>query len=204
MLQPYTISSFPGYGGSSVGAFYDSARSINKDNIAAGERQAAANRAHAGAMQAANRTAPVDYSRLFNSMSRGPTRTASYGVNAGPIWSEREIQQKVNSAQGVNNSATSGGISRMENSMGGRGFGGNSPLQLALAGQAEGQGRAANVDADLGTRWNAASGNAQHQQQGSMFNASARNQAALADTQSRNAFNTAMNAMRFQAAMRGA
>lgn len=118
----------------------------------------------------------------------------AYGVSAKPIWSESQIQQKLNSAQGVNNQATANNVRQMEGQMAGRGFGSNSPLQMALAAQMGAAGRAANMDADLNTRWGAAEGNAQHVQRAALANAANKNAVSMANAANRNAYNMALTA----------
>ena len=120
----------------------------------------------------------------------------AYGAAVKPIWSESQIQQKVNSAQGVNNQASANNILQMEGQMAGRGFGSNSPLQMALAAQMGAAARSANMDADLDTRWNASQGNEQHMQQARLANAAGKNAVSMANAGNRNAYNMAlMNAM---------
>lgn len=120
----------------------------------------------------------------------------AYGAAVKPIWSESQIQQRVNSAQGVNNQATANNVRQMEGQMAGRGFGSNSPLQMALAAQMGAAARSANVDADLDTRWNASQGNEQHMQQARLANAAGKNAVSMANAGNRNAYNMSlMNAM---------
>lgn len=93
------------------------------------------------------------------------------GIPVGPIWTENQIQQRVNAARAGNDAAVSGEIARQGDSLAGRGFAAGSPLAQALAAQSRGANLASNTSAENTLRWDAAAGNARHVQQGAIANA---------------------------------
>ena len=82
-------------------------------------------------------------------------------ITAGPIWTEAQIQQQVNSQRGANDMATAGRIRGSRQDLAGRGYGGNSPLAQALQAQFQGQNLATNTANERETRFNLSRGNAQ-------------------------------------------
>lgn len=83
-------------------------------------------------------------------------------VDVGPIWNDQQIQQQVNAGRAQTDAATEARTREMQQSLGGRGFGANSPLAAALGTQYQNAGLSANTANERETRWNAAQGNAGH------------------------------------------
>jgi hypothetical protein len=84
-------------------------------------------------------------------------------INAGPVWTQDQIQQQVNGQAAQNDAKTGGQVRDIQSSTAGRGFGSNSPLAQALGTMAQGQNTATNANMAQQTQWNAAQGNAQQQ-----------------------------------------
>jgi hypothetical protein len=82
-------------------------------------------------------------------------------IKATGIWTPSQIQQQVNSQNAASDAATGTQIKNMQDSLAGRGFGGNSPLAMALSGMAQNANLANKTQNEQQTRWNAAQGNAQ-------------------------------------------
>jgi hypothetical protein len=82
-------------------------------------------------------------------------------IKATGIWTPAQIQQQVNSQNATSDAATGTQIKNMQDSLAGRGFGGNSPLAMALSGMAQNANLANKTQNEQQTRWNAAQGNAQ-------------------------------------------
>lgn len=81
-------------------------------------------------------------------------------ISVGPVWNSQQIQGRVNDARASNDATTQTNINNMQQSMGGKGFGSNSPLAQALGVQMQGQNMANNTQAENDLRWNSAQGNA--------------------------------------------
>lgn len=92
----------------------------------------------------------------------GGASTAGPRIDIGPIWNEGQIQQQVNAGRAMNDRRLGGNLRQIRQSTAGRGFGANSPLQMALSTQARMGGAAANADLGRNVRWDSAQGNAQH------------------------------------------
>lgn len=82
-------------------------------------------------------------------------------IDAGPIWSDNQINAQVNAQIAANNARTAGQNRRIAQDLGSRGFGSRSPLAMALTNQGNMANMAANAASDRTIRWDAASGNAQ-------------------------------------------
>jgi hypothetical protein len=78
------------------------------------------------------------------------------GITVGGVYDEGQIQQQVNAARAGNDQKTGGDVSRMRADVGGRGFGSNSPLALALESNMHSQNLAANTSSERETRMGAA------------------------------------------------
>jgi hypothetical protein len=83
-------------------------------------------------------------------------------ISVGPVWNQQQVQQQVNSGRARNDQAAQTQMRETQNSLAGKGFGGNSPLLAALQNQTQMGNMAANSDMERETRWNAAEGNAGH------------------------------------------
>lgn len=83
-------------------------------------------------------------------------------IDAGPIWSNPQIQQQVSAQIAANNARTAGQNRRIAQDLGSRGFGSRSPLSMALMNQGNMANMAANAASDRTIRWDAAQGNASH------------------------------------------
>lgn len=92
--------------------------------------------------------------------SQGQVGTAPQ-INAGPVWSQDQIQQQINGQAAQNDAKTGGQVRDINQSTAGRGFGSGSPLAQALGVMAQGQNTATNANMAQQTQWNAAQGNAQ-------------------------------------------
>lgn len=90
----------------------------------------------------------------------GGQNTPQPPITAGPIWTPAQIDQQVNSQRANNAASASGQQQQLQRQLAGQGFGSNSPLLTALSAGAQNQRMAADQQADLDTRFNAASGNA--------------------------------------------
>lgn len=82
-------------------------------------------------------------------------------INAAPVYSQDQIQQQVNTARANNDQKTAGEIQQMNNSLGGHGYGSNSPLAAVLGASYQGQNMQANTANETSTRLNAAQMNSQ-------------------------------------------
>lgn len=85
------------------------------------------------------------------------------GVNAGPIWSDQQIQQQVNARRAGNDQAMQAQNRGSAQNLAGRGFGANSPLLAAMQQSAANQNLGQNATDEREIRWGAAEGNAAHQ-----------------------------------------
>lgn len=91
----------------------------------------------------------------------GQVSRGSQPINTNPIWNPQQIQEQVNQSS-ANNWQQAGGQERqLAGTLGGRGFGSNSPLYQALSTNLGAQTRNTNTQAENSLRWTAAQGNAQ-------------------------------------------
>ena len=90
----------------------------------------------------------------------GGTNTAPPPISTGPTLNPQQIQQQVNTSRAANDQSTATGIQNSNSSLAGRGFGSNSPLQMALNQGAQNSNMATNTANETATRLNAAQQNA--------------------------------------------
>jgi len=92
----------------------------------------------------------------------GGASGASPEITVGGTLNPQQVQQQVNSQRAANDQATEGRMRQTAGQTAGRGFGANSPLLMALQGQAMGQNLATNTANERETRLGAAQQNSQH------------------------------------------
>jgi len=92
----------------------------------------------------------------------GGQSPASPEITVGPIWNDQQQQQQVNAARASNDASAQSAIRQQQQSLGGQGFGANSPLAQALAGQTMAANQATNTANERDIRMNAQGQNAQH------------------------------------------
>ncbi len=80
-------------------------------------------------------------------------------IDANPIWSGQQIQERVNSTRAASDAATGGAVRRQNQELSGRGFSSMSPLRAELEGAAYGRNNAANMGAENDLRFNSAQAN---------------------------------------------
>jgi hypothetical protein len=83
-------------------------------------------------------------------------------ITVGGVYSPDQTQQQVNAARAQNDAALQTYMRAAAGRLAGRGYGADSPVMAALAGQAQGQNVAANADSERQIRMTAAEQNAQH------------------------------------------
>lgn len=107
-------------------------------------------------------------------------------INVGGVWTPQQVQQQVNASRAHNDQATAAETRQMQGRMAGQGYGANSPLAAALAGQMQAQNLATNTQNTAQVRQNAAQLNAQHllsTQQAAEQQYASRQQEAIAQQQ---------------------
>lgn len=101
------------------------------------------------------------FGRLNNGFATaGGTNTPMPPISAGPTLNPQQIQQQVNTSRAANDQATAGQMQQSNSSLAGRGFGSNSPLQMALNQGMQNNNLATNTANETATRLNAAQLNA--------------------------------------------
>lgn len=134
------------------------------------------------------------FNKLFSTLTGmgGGGVSANLGtgppITVGPIWNQGQIQEQVNAGQARNDQGLGTNIRGLQQSMAGRGYGANSPLQQALMGQMQAANLGANTNLARETQWQAAQPNAQHllqtqQARQGQFAAGQQNQVELAKAQ---------------------
>lgn len=101
---------------------------------------------------------------LMGSYGAAPGFAAGTGpaIDAGPVLTPGMVQQQVNAARSGNDAAAAGQARRTNADLAGRGFGANSPLAMALNGNAFARTMATNAADERDTRLGAAQMNASH------------------------------------------
>lgn len=125
-------------------------------------------------------TAPSFDPGAFLTALRGPG--GNYGFNIPthpPVLSDAQVQQQVNSAVARNQQNTASNVRTAQQQLGGRGFSSASPILASIQAQLQGAGMAANANADLQARMNAAQLNAEQAQK--YYGADIQSQTALAN-----------------------
>ena len=84
-------------------------------------------------------------------------------ISARPVYTNQQIQQQVNQQTASNDQSTATQQKQVNNQMGGRGFGSNSPLAQALGMGLQNQNLATNTQNAASTRLNSAQANATQQ-----------------------------------------
>lgn len=93
-------------------------------------------------------------------------------VSENPIWSQNQIQQRVNQARSQSDQQRDTAIRNQQANLSSRGFAtANSPMAMAMAEQTRGLAMAGNARMENDLKWNVALGNAQHVQGAQMANA---------------------------------
>lgn len=92
----------------------------------------------------------------------GGQNTAQQAIDTSPIWSDQQIQQRVNAARAQNDASAQSQAQQAARTMSGQGFSSASPILAALQGQTYNTNRAANTQAENDLRWTAAEGNKAH------------------------------------------
>ncbi len=101
------------------------------------------------------------FSRLNNGFATaGGANGTPPPITAGPVLNPQQIQQQVNQSRAANDQSTASQIQNSNSSLAGRGFGSNSPLQMALNQGMQNQNMATNTANETNTRLNAAQQNA--------------------------------------------
>lgn len=95
-------------------------------------------------------------------------------INAGPIWSSDQVQQRVNADRAGIDAGVANQNATLQRNLAGRGFGANSPLYQALAAGSQMQGRAAGTAQTRDTRLQSSQANAQQVMQGQSLQESQR------------------------------
>ena len=102
-----------------------------------------------------------DLSKLGTNMATaGGANTAPPPISAGPTLNPQQIQQQVNTSRAANDQSTANQQANSNASLAGRGFGSNSPLQMALNQGMQNSNMATNTANETATRLNAAQQNA--------------------------------------------
>jgi hypothetical protein len=102
--------------------------------------------------------------RLNNGFATaGGTNSAAPPISTGPTLNPQQIQQQVNTSRAANDQAVAGQMAQSNSSLAGRGFGSNSPLQMALNQGMQNNALATNTANETATRLNAAQQNAAQQ-----------------------------------------
>lgn len=86
----------------------------------------------------------------------GGTNSPAPPITTGPVLNPQQIQQQVNQSNANVDKSTGTNIQHMQNDVGGRGFGSNSPLSMALAQGYQNQGLATRTGNETNLRLNAA------------------------------------------------
>lgn len=82
-------------------------------------------------------------------------------ISTAPVWSPEQIQSRVNLANATSDQSTQGQQKQLAGTMGGRGYGSNSPLYQALSSNLGAQNLAQKTSAENQLRFGAAQTNAQ-------------------------------------------
>jgi hypothetical protein len=82
-------------------------------------------------------------------------------ITVAPVYSDQQINQRVNQMRSQNDASAAGQIRNTAQSLAGRGYGGNSPLYQELSANTLAQNRAGNASAENDLRFQAAAQNAQ-------------------------------------------
>lgn len=118
------------------------------------------------------------FSTLYNNLSGqqqpfaqtlaqvGGQATPAPQITVAPVYSDQQIQSKVNQTTANNDQATQGKINDSQSQLAGRGFGGDSPLAQSLAAMYQGQNLQSNTQNETDLRFNAAQANSQQILQG--------------------------------------
>ena len=97
-------------------------------------------------------------------------------VSENPVWSEAQIQQRVNAGRALTDAQRDTSIRRSQTNLANRGFATRtSPLAMQLAEQQRGMAMMANAANENNLRWAAAQGNAEHVQKAQVANQQAWN-----------------------------
>lgn len=100
---------------------------------------------------------------LLNGTPAGPTGPAADDgpqINAGGVYSPTQIDQQVNASRAATDAAAASRSRSYANDLTGRGYGGNSPLLMAMQNQLQGQALAQNASSERDIRYQAAGANA--------------------------------------------
>jgi hypothetical protein len=99
------------------------------------------------------------YGGLSSQQSAQPTQGPA--IDAGPVWSGRQVDQRVNQMRAGNDATAARQTAGARENLAGRGYSSRSPLLNALTAQHQGQALAANTRGENDLRWQASAGNAE-------------------------------------------
>lgn len=99
---------------------------------------------------------------LSSALAGGPGGGGGPGpdITVSPVWTQGQMDQQVNAARATSNAQTQTAMRGMQQQLGARGYGSNSPLMAALQSQMEMGGMQRGADLERNIRWDSAQGNA--------------------------------------------